>query len=86
MNIAVVMRQVPDLIEPLDIAPSGVHLDWEELSYLANESDEHALEQAILIKEQCGGSVTIVALDYGEVDNTLYTSLAKGADQVIKIH
>ena len=85
MNITVVMRQVPDLIEPLDIASSGVHLDWDELSYLANESDEHALEQALLITQPCGGRVTVVALDYGEVDNTLYASLAKGADQVIKI-
>lgn len=85
MDIAVVVRQVPDLIEPLPIQESGVELDWDEVTFLANEADEHALEQAILIKERGEADVTVVALDHGEVDNTLYSALAKGAERVLKI-
>lgn len=85
MKIAVVVRQVPDLIEPLEIADSGKSLDFDEVSYLVNETDDHALEQALLLKESCGGTVAIVALDFGEVDDTLYAAMAKGADQVVKI-
>ncbi len=85
MNIAVVVRQVPDLIEPLDVAPSGTALDLSSASFLVNESDDHALEQALLMKEAGGGSVTVVALDFGEVDNTLYAAAAKGADRIVKI-
>ncbi len=43
MNIAVVVRQVPDLIEPLEIAESGTALDMDEVSFLVNETDDHAL-------------------------------------------
>ena len=85
MNIAVVVRQVPDLIETLEIDPSGSSLDWDAVSFIVNESDEHALEQALLLKEACGASVIVVALDWGDVDNTLYTAAAKGAERIIKI-
>lgn len=85
MNIVVVVRQVPDLIEPLEIAESGTSLDFEEVSFLINEADDHALEQALLLKESGGGTVTVVALDFGEVDDTLYTAAAKGAERIVKI-
>jgi len=85
MNIAVVLRQVPDLIEPLEIAPSGKELDYSAATFIVNESDDHALEQALLLKEAHGGTVSVLALDFGDVDNTLYTAAAKGADRIIKI-
>mgnify|MGYP005842822917 CR=1 FL=1 len=85
MNIAVVVRQVPDLIEPLEVDTSGTALDGSTASYVVNESDDHALEQALLLKEAAGGTVTVVALDFGDVDNTLYAAAAKGADRLIKI-
>ena len=86
MKIAVVMRQVPDLIEPVEIDDSGAAVDLDGAVFLANEPDDHALEQALLIKDKVEGStVTVIALDFGEVDNTLYTAAAKGADQIIKI-
>ena len=85
MKIAVVMRQVPDLIEPLVVAGSGTALDLSGATFIVNETDDHALEQALLLKEAGGGSVSVVALDFGEVDNTLYAAAAKGADQIIKI-
>jgi len=85
MNIAVVIRQVPDPIEPLEVADSGTAFDLGTASFLVNESDDHALEQALLLKESGGGTVTVVALDFGDVDNTLYAAAAKGADRIIKI-
>jgi len=85
MNLAVVIRQVPDLIEPLEVDASGKSLDLGSASFIVNESDDHALEQAILLKESGGGTVTVVALDYGDVDNTLYAAAAKGADRIVKI-
>ncbi|MGC8989839.1 MAG: electron transfer flavoprotein subunit beta/FixA family protein, partial [Verrucomicrobiia bacterium] len=33
----------------------------------------------------CGGKVTVIALDAPEVDDVLYTALAKGADRAVKI-
>jgi electron transfer flavoprotein beta subunit len=85
MNIAVVLRQVPDLIEPLEIAASATELDLSAASFVLNESDDHALEQALLLKEAGGGTITVFALDFGDVDNTLFTAAAKGADRIVKI-
>jgi electron transfer flavoprotein beta subunit len=85
MNIAVVVRQVADLIEPLEIDASGTGFDFGAASFIVNESDDHALEQALLLKEAGGGMVTVVAIDFGDVDNTLYAAAAKGADRIIKI-
>ena len=86
MKIAVVVRQVPDLIEPVEIAGSEKTVDLDGATFRANEADDLALEQAILLKEKLAGSaVTVVALDFGDVDNTLYTAAAKGADRIVKI-
>lgn len=85
MNILVVLRQLPDLIEPLEIGDGGSSIDFEDAPFLLNEYDEHALEQGLLLKEAAGGTVTAVAFDWGDVDNTLYSASAKGADRIVKI-
>lgn len=85
MNIVVVIKFVPDLVEELEIDASGTSLDRTFMRLIPNEMDEHALEQALLLKERYGGKVAVVTLDTGDVDETLFTAVAKGADRVIKI-
>ncbi|MCS7306506.1 MAG: hypothetical protein NZ602_15525 [Thermoguttaceae bacterium] len=85
MKIAVVIRQVPDLIEPLEVDSTGKALDLSSAAFVLNESDDHALEQALLLKEKHGGSVTVLGIDFGDVDSSLYAAAAKGADQIIKL-
>jgi len=85
MEIVVPVKQVPDLVEELEIDESGRALDRSFLRLKLNEFDEHALEEALLLKEKHGGRVTVIALEAGDVDETLFTSLAKGADRVIKV-
>jgi electron transfer flavoprotein beta subunit len=50
-----------------------------------SESDDHALEQALLLKERMGGTVAVLAVDAPEVDDALFTALAKGADRALKV-
>ncbi|MCI0443737.1 electron transfer flavoprotein subunit beta/FixA family protein [bacterium] len=85
MNIIVLVKQVPDLVEELQIDESGKDLNREWLKYRMNEFDEHALEEALLLKEEIGGLVTVIALDAEEIDKTLFTAAAKGADKLVKI-
>jgi electron transfer flavoprotein beta subunit len=85
MDIIVCMKQVPDLVEELELNDEGTGLNRDFLKLVINEFDDWALEQALLLKEQHGGSVTCLALDAPEVDHTLFTCYAKGADKVIKI-
>jgi electron transfer flavoprotein beta subunit len=83
MNIIVPVKQVPDLVEELEINSEGADLEREALKYKMNEWDESALEEALQLKELHGGTVT--ALATGDVDEMLYTCVARGADRVVKI-
>jgi electron transfer flavoprotein beta subunit len=85
MNIVVPIKMVPDLVEELVIDESGTTLDAAYVRLKLNEFDDHAIEQAILLKESGAGPVTVVALDMEGVDEALYTAAAKGADRLIKL-
>jgi len=85
MNIIVPIKMVPDLVEELSIDPSGAALDTAWMRLILNEFDDHAIEQAVLLKERLGGQVTVIAPDAPDVDDALYTAAAKGADRLIKL-
>ena len=86
MTIAVILEQVPDVVEELAIAPSGNELDRDTVTYVLNEYDDHALEEALLLAEASGDEVIAVGIDTtGELDQALYTALAKGAKRAIKL-
>jgi electron transfer flavoprotein beta subunit len=85
MKIVVVVKQVPDLAEELEVNDDGSGLDEDCLSWLLNEFDDHALEEALHLKEDTGASVTVLAPGFEGVDEVLFTCLAKGADRAVKV-
>ena len=64
MNLYVLLKMVPDTVEELNVAADGKSLDSEFLRFKLSEPDEHALEQALILKEKHGGKVTVVALEF----------------------
>ena len=84
-EIVVIARLVPDLVEELEIAPSGTALDLAWLRLIINEFDNHAIEQAIIIKERSGATVTVISPEAEGVEDMLFTTAAKGADRLIKL-
>lgn len=85
MNIFVLIKLVPDLVEELEIDESGKALDTTFMRFIINEPDEHAIEQAIILKEREGGEVTVFGPSFEDVDNVLFTASAKGSDRLIKL-
>jgi electron transfer flavoprotein beta subunit len=85
VHIVVTLKEVPDLVEELEVDASGTDLNREYLKYRMNEWDEQALEEALCLKDDGLATVTVVAVDTGDVDAYLYTALAKGADRAIKV-
>ena len=85
MNIVVLLKLVPDLVEELTIDEGGASLERDWLRLIINEFDDHALEQAILLKEQYGGQVTVFSPDTDGTDDVLFAAAARGADHVIKL-
>jgi len=85
MNIIVPVKFVPDLVEELKIDDAGARLDPDWVRLKVNEFDEHAIEEAVLLKERGMGSVTVIALDADCAEDVLYTAAAKGVDRIIKL-
>jgi electron transfer flavoprotein beta subunit len=85
MKILVLIKLVPDLVEELEIDESGKTLDTTFMRFIINEPDEHAIEQAIILKEREGGEVTVIGPSYEDVDGVLFTASAKGTDHLIKL-
>ena len=85
MKIAVPIKFVPDLVEELTIDSNGAALDTSWLRLIINEFDDHAIEQAILLKERAGAEVMIICAEGDGVDDILFTAAAKGADSLVKL-
>jgi electron transfer flavoprotein beta subunit len=85
MHIGVVLKQVPDLVEELDIDSGGKEIDRSFVKMKLNEFDDHALEQAILLKESSGAKVTAIAVAAEGIDQVLYAAKARGADGAVKV-
>ena len=85
MHIAVVLKQVPDLVEELEIDSGGKDIDRSFVKMKLNEFDDHALEQAVLLKESNGAKVTAVAVAMDGIDQVLYAAKARGADAAVKV-
>ena len=56
MQIAVVLRLAPELSGELEIADDGKEIDREWVGMRLNEFDDHAVEEAILLKEAEGAT------------------------------
>ncbi|MHB1571150.1 MAG: electron transfer flavoprotein subunit beta/FixA family protein [Solirubrobacteraceae bacterium] len=85
MNIVVPLKQTVDLVEELELNDDGTDVEREYLTFKLNEWDEQALEEALLLKDQAGATVTVLALDEPDADQSLYSALAKGADRAVKL-
>jgi len=85
VHIAVILKQVPDLVEEVEVDSTGTDLDRDSVKWKLNEFDDHALEQAVLLKEGAGAEVTAVALEADGVDQVLYAAIARGVDRAVKV-
>ena len=83
MNIAVLIKMVPDTESRLEIIDGKVKEDG--FKYMVNPYDEFAVEQAVQFKEAEGGKVTLVSLfsDDTSIDTDLRKMMAIGADEAI---
>jgi len=83
MNIAVLIKMVPDTESRLEIVDGKVKED--AFKYMVNPYDEFAVEQAVQFKEKVGGKVTLVCLfsDNSGIDTDLRKMMAIGADEAV---
>jgi len=82
MNIIVCIKQVPDTNE-VKIDPKTGTLIREGVPTIMNPDDKHALIEAVKIKGNNGGKVTVVSMGPPQAEEALIEALALGADEAI---
>ncbi|UCG45011.1 MAG: electron transfer flavoprotein subunit beta/FixA family protein [Candidatus Bathyarchaeota archaeon] len=86
MDIIVCVKHVPETAEAdVAIAEDGKSIKTTELVYDINEWDDYAAEEAVLLRDKLGGSVTAITVGSEEADSTLRKCLARGADRAIRL-
>ena len=87
MNIAVCMKSVPDpeYYEKITIDPVSKRLVRDGIPAVINEADLHAMEAALLLKETCGGEITVLSMGPPAAKKQLVEALAMGADRAFLI-
>ena len=83
MKICVLMKQVPEKNTPLKIAEDHCSQEKNHVTWVSNESDNYALEEALLLKEANGGEVIACTLGDESAGQVLKDAMAKGADRCI---
>lgn len=83
MNVVVFTKQTPDTAATM--AVQGGHATWGDAPLVVNPWDEYAIEEAILLKEEHGGSARAVLMGPESGTEALKTCLAMGCDEAIII-
>jgi electron transfer flavoprotein beta subunit len=84
MNIYVLLKRTFDTEEKISINGGQIQEDGAE--FIINPYDEYAVEEAIQIRDEKGGEVTVVSVGSDEAEKQLRTALAMGADKAVLIN
>ncbi|KGO33168.1 MAG: electron transfer flavoprotein subunit beta/FixA family protein [Desulfoprunum sp.] len=85
MNILVCIKQVPDMESKFKVNGEGNWYDSAGLAWRMNEYDEYAVEQAVQLKEQAGGDLTVLCIGPERVKETMKKALAMGCDRGVHV-
>ncbi|MGW9100420.1 electron transfer flavoprotein subunit beta/FixA family protein [Priestia megaterium] len=83
MNIYVIMKRTFDTEEKIIIENGNIKSDGVE--FIINPYDEYAIEEAIALRENHGGEVTVITFGEEDTEKELRTALAMGADKAVLI-
>lgn len=84
MNIYVLLKRTFDTEERIQL--DGNRIDEDSAEFIINPYDEYAVEEAVKLKDEHGGEVTVVTAGTEESEKELRTALAMGADKAVLIN
>ena len=83
MQILVCVKRVPAPGAKIVLTPDGQDIDSTLLGFTVSPHEECAVEEAVRIVEQQGGSVTVMTLGPPEAEEQLRSAIAVGADSAV---
>lgn len=84
MKIIVCIKQVPDA-KDVRLDPETNTLAREGVESIMNPYDQHALEEAVKLKEQHGGEVIALTMGPPQAEEMLRLAISCGADKVVLV-
>ncbi|PIC80499.1 electron transfer flavoprotein subunit beta [Sporosarcina sp. P18a] len=84
MNIYALVKRTFDTEEKISISNGAIAEDGAE--FIINPYDEYAVEEAIKLRDEHGGEVTVLSIGNEDSEKQLRTALAMGADKAVLIN
>ena len=85
MKILVCITHVPDTTSKISFTDDNTKFDSTNVQFIIGPYDDYALARAVELKEQSGGTVTLLNVGGKETEPTIRKGLAIGGDDAIRI-
>ena len=85
MKILVCITSVPDTTAKISFTDDNTQFNKAGVQYIIGPYDDYALARAVELKEQHGGSLTVLNVGSSDSDAQIRKALAIGADDAIRI-
>ncbi len=85
MKILVCISSVPDTTSKISFTDSETVFNKAGLQFIIGPYDDYALARAVELKEQSGGTVTVLNVGTVETEPQIRKALAIGADDAIRV-
>lgn len=86
MKILVCITHVPDTTSKIQFTDNNTKFDKNGVQFIIGPYDDYALARAVELKEQTGGSLTVLNVGEADTEPTLRKALAIGADDAIRVN
>ncbi|MEQ8903762.1 electron transfer flavoprotein subunit beta/FixA family protein [Ekhidna sp.] len=86
MKILVCITHVPDTTSRIAFTDGDTRFDKNGVQFIIGPYDDYALARAVELKEQSGGSITVLNVGEAETEPTIRKALAIGADDAIRVN
>ncbi|MEO9485431.1 MAG: electron transfer flavoprotein subunit beta/FixA family protein [Ekhidna sp.] len=86
MKILVCITHVPDTTSRIAFTDGDTKFDKNGVQFIIGPYDDYALARAVELKEQSGGSITVLNVGEAESEPTIRKALAIGADDAVRIN
>lgn len=86
MKILVCITHVPDTTSRIAFTDGDTKFDKNGVQFIIGPYDDYALARAVELKEQTGGSITVLNVGEAETEPTIRKALAIGADDAIRVN
>jgi len=84
LHTVVCTKQTPDSEAKMSVDEAG-NVSWGESPLIINPWDEYAVEEALLLRDKHGGTVTVISMGPEEALEALKHAIAMGCDEAIRI-